>query len=77
MEIPPSKTIKLENGDVPAIEIEHIANNLTMLKIHDNKGEILVQATLGINECCELSCAVTNEHYGVLSDDDDDPPPRK
>lgn len=63
------KRIQLPDGDVPALEVEHVSPQKTLLKIFDSKGEVLVQAQLGINEAFDLTAALENDDYEPLSDD--------
>lgn len=65
-----AKRIELKDGDVPAIEVEHVSPTKTLLKIFDYKGEILVQAQLGVNEAFELSAALENDNHELLTDSD-------
>lgn len=51
--------VQLSNGDVPAIEVEGTPGYGATLKIHDDKGDILVQGQLTQQERRELIQALT------------------
>ena len=53
--------IDLSRGDVPALEVEHKwKEEKALLKIYDDKGEILVQAQLNHDERYKLMEALTS-----------------
>ena len=51
--------VQLKDGDVPAVEVEGTSGHGATLKIHDDKGDILVQAQLTSQERREVIQALT------------------